>query len=235
MQRFWDNAEIEPVVAGFRIALDGRPVHIPGGSELQLPTRALAEAVAAEWQAAGGRKGGRTSYADLPLTRIAGTGQVRIAPDPEPVVLELARYAESDLLCYRAADPPALVARQAERWQPWLDWAAARHGARLIVTTGIVHVPQPAESLAALAAALAALGPYALAALGVAVPAMGSLVLGLALADGALAGAEAHALATLDETFQEEFWGTDAEALARRRRIGDDVLVAARFLEMLRA
>jgi chaperone required for assembly of F1-ATPase len=235
MQRFWETAEIEPVAAGWRIVLDGRPVHIPGGAELHLPGRALAAAVAAEWQAAGGRKGGRTSYAELPLTRIAGTGQVRIAPDPEPVVLELARYGETDLLCYRAAQPAALVERQARRWQPWLDWAAARYGARLTVTTGVVHVPQPAEALAALAAALSALGPMGLAALGVAVPALGSLVLGLALAEGALAAAEAHALATLDETFQEEFWGTDEEALARRRRIGEDIAVAAHFLELLRA
>jgi chaperone required for assembly of F1-ATPase len=235
MLRFWESAEVEPTPAGFRIALDGKPVRLPGGTELCLPTRKLAEAVAAEWQVAGGRKGGRTSYADLPLTRIAGTGQVRIAPDPEPVVLELARYGESDLLCYRAAAPEALVARQAERWQPWLDWAARHYGARLSVTTGIVHVPQPAEALAALAAALAKLQPLALAALGVAVPALGSLVLGLALAEGALGPAEAYALATLDEAYQEEFWGADAEALARRQRIGEEVAVAARLLELLRA
>jgi len=234
MQRFWDSAAIEPVGAGWRILLDGKSVYIPGGTELHLPGRRLAGAVAAEWQAAGGHKGGRTSFADLPLTRIAGTAQVRIAPDPEPVVLELARYGESDLLCYRAAQPEALVRRQQARWQPWLDWAATRFGAPLAVATGIVHVTQPVESLAALAAALATHGPYALAALGVAVPALGSLVLGLALAEGALDAAEAHALATLDETFQEEFWGTDAEALARRRRIGDEVAVAARFLDLLR-
>lgn len=234
MQRFWESAGIEPVAAGWRIVLDGKPVRIPGGIELHLPGRALAEAVAAEWQVAGGHKGGRTSFAELPLTRIAGTARVRIAPDPEPMVLELVRYGETDLLCYRAAAPAALVVRQAERWQPWLDWAVARHGARLSVTTGVVHVAQPAEALAALAAALAALGPYALAALGVAVPALGSLVLALALADGVLAAAEAHALATLDEAFQEEFWGSDEEALARRRRIGEEVAVAARFLELLR-
>lgn len=235
MQRFWETAEIAPTDSGWRIVLDGRPVHIPGGTELHLPSRALAQAVAAEWQAAGGRKGGRTSFAELPLTRFAGTGQVRIAPDPEPVVLELARFGEADLLCYRAAEPPALAQRQQRRWQPWLDWTAARHGARLHVATGIVHVAQPPEALAALAAALAAVGPYGLAALGVAVPALGSVVLGLALAEGALTAAEAHALATLDETYQEEFWGSDAQALARRRQIGDDVALAGRFLELLRA
>ena len=235
MQRFWETAEIAPIASGWRIQLDGRSVHLPGGAELRVPGRPLAEAIAAEWQAAGGGKGGRTSFDDLPLTRIAGTGQVRIAPDPEPMVLELARYGETDLLCYRAAEPPALVARQAQQWQPWLDWVAARHLAGLAVTVGVVPVAQPPEALAALAVALAALGPYALAALGIAVPALGSLVLGLALADGALGATAAHATATLDERFQEEFWGEDAEALARRRRIGEDIAIAARFLELLRA
>ncbi len=235
MQRFWEAAQVAPIGACWRILLDGRAVHLPGGAELRLPGRALAEAVAAEWQAAGGGKGGKTSFADLKLTRIAGTGQVRIAPDPEPMALELVRYGETDLLCYRAVEPAALAARQAAAWQPWLDWLAARHGAQLAVTVGVVPVAQPPDALAALAAALAALGPYALAALGIAVPALGSLVLGLALADGVIAAEAAHRAAILDETFQAEFWGEDAEALARRRRIGEDIAVAARFLELLRA
>jgi chaperone required for assembly of F1-ATPase len=235
MKRFWETAtaETQPT-GGWRILLDGRPVRIPGGPELALPTATLAEAVAEEWQAAGGGRGGETSYEALPLTRIAGTAQARIAPDPEPVVLELARYAETDLLCYRADAPEALVRRQRELWQPWVDWTAERHGARLRVTTGIVHVPQEPEALAALAAAVAAHGPHALAALGLAIPALGSLVLGLALAEGLLSAAEAHALALLDETFQAEAWGYDAEAEARRARIGVEVAQAVRFLHLLR-
>ncbi len=236
MQRFWDGARSEELDGAWRILLDNRPVRIPGGAELRLPNPRLAEAVAEEWRgAAGGRKGGKTSYADLPLTRIAGTGQVRIAPDPELMVLELTRYGETDLLCYRAETPAELAARQAAAWQPWLDWAAARHGARLLPTTGVMHVSQPVDALAALAAALARIGPYGLAALGIAVPALGSLVLGLALAERVLPAEQAHGLASLDETFQEEFWGTDEEALARRRRIGEDIAVAARFLELLHA
>jgi len=234
MKRFWDSAEIAPAAGGWQVTLDGRPMRVPGGAPLTLPAEPLARAVAAEWQAAGGARGGETSYADLPLTRIAGTGQERIAPDPEPVVLEIARYGESDLLCYRAPDPAALALRQRDRWQPWLDWADRRFGARLLVTVGVTYVAQPVEALAALAAAVAAYDPLALAALGVAVPALGSLVLGLALADGALDAASAHALAILDETFQEEFWGTDADTLARRRRVAEDLAVAARFRELLR-
>jgi chaperone required for assembly of F1-ATPase len=234
MKRFWDNAGIAPAAGGWQVALDGRPMLVPGGAALTLPTERLARAVAAEWQQAGGGKGGETSFADLPLTRIAGTGQERIAPNPEPVVLELARYGESDLLCYRAPEPPALARRQRERWQPWLDWAERRHRARLTVAHGIAYVPQPTQALAALAGAVAAHEPQALAALGVAVPALGSLVLGLALADGALDAAEAHALSILDESFQEEFWGTDAAALARRRHVGEDIQAAARVLALLR-
>lgn len=235
MKRFWDRATAERHPDGWRVTLDGKPVRVPSGAALSLPSRGLAEAVATEWQAAGGGPGGTLSYADLPLTRIAGTGQERIAPNPEPVILELARYGESDLLCYRASHPQELVQRQAEHWQPWLNWADRSLGARLRVTTGVVYVPQSARALAALAAAVAAFDPFALAALGVAVPALGSLVLALALAGRRLDAAEAHRLATLDETFQEEYWGAEDEAVARRRRIGEDVAVAARVLELLRA
>lgn len=235
MKRFWDRAELAPHVDGYQVTLDGKPVRVPNGDPLSLPNLALARAVAAEWQAAGGGKGGEMSYADLPLTRIAGTGQERIAPNPEPVILELARYGESDLLCYRADKPQELVQRQAELWQPWLDWAGDTLGARLRVTVGVVHVPQPPEALAVLAAALASYDPLALAALGVAVPALGSLVLGLALASGRLDAGEAHRLAALDELFQEEYWGAEPEAVARRRRIEGDIAAAGRLLELLRA
>jgi chaperone required for assembly of F1-ATPase len=234
MKRFWDIATVEPAEGGWQVALDGRPMRVPGGAVLTLPTAALARAVAEEWQAAGGGKGGDTSFAELPLTRIAGTGQERVAAQREPVILELARYAESDLLCYRAAGPSALAARQQAAWQPWLDWAERRHGAKLRVTTGVTYVAQPTESLAALAAAVAAYGAQSLAALGVAVPALGSLVLGLALAEGVLDAARAHALGCLDEMFQEQFWGADAEASARRARVAADVAVAGRFLALLR-
>lgn len=237
MKRFWDHAALAPAgtVDGWQVMLDGKPVRVPGGGPLLLPVPALAEAVAAEWQAAGGAKGGEMSYADLPLTRIAGTGQERIAPNPEPVVLELAQYAQSDLLCYRAEHPTALIARQAAHWQPWLDWADRRFGARLVATQGIVHVPQDPQALAALAGAVAGLHPFSLAALGVAVPALGSLVLGLALASGELDHETAVRLSMLDELFQEEFWGADAEAVRRRASVAADVAVAARFLELLRA
>ncbi len=234
MKRFWDTATIEPAAEGYAILLDGSRMHLPGGAVLYVGAEPLARAIAEEWQTAGGAKGGEMSFADTKLTRIAGTAQQRIAPDPAPTIDAIARYAESDLLCYRAEAPEALVLRQAREWQPWLDWAALTYDAPLRISTGIAYVRQHRGSLAALRRAVAALDTPALAALGVAVPALGSLVLGLALTEGRLDAATAHALGCLDELFQAEAWGEDAEAAARRRAIADDVGIAARFLGLSR-
>lgn len=234
MKRFWDTAAAEPDPAGFRVTLDGKPVRLPGGTPLLVGSAALAAAIAAEWSLAGGRKGGEMSPADIPLTRLAGTAQERIAPDPAPTVEGLARYAETDLLCYRAEDRK-LAALQAVEWQPLLDWAALQHDAPLRVTTGLMPVPQPPEAIAALRRAVAALGAIELTALGILTPGFGSLVLGLAVLAGRLDAAEAHRLAILDETFQEEFWGLDEEAAARRRRIAGEVATAERLLHLARA
>jgi chaperone required for assembly of F1-ATPase len=235
MKRFWDTADVAAAGDGWSVQLDGKPLRLPGGAALRVPARALAEAIAAEWQAAGGARGGTTSYADLPLTRLAGTAQERVVQDPEPVALAIARYGETDLLCYRADRPAALVQRQAERWQPWLDWAAKRFGATLRSTSGLVHVAQPPEALAVLAAAVAAQPAWRLAGLGVAIPALGSLVLGLAVAEFALAADEAYEVSVLEERFQAELWGEDAEASARRAQIRAEVEVAGRFMALAEA
>ncbi|GIX10297.1 ATP12 family chaperone protein [Elioraea sp.] len=232
MRRFWERAEAVPREGGWGVALDGRALRLPSGTTLSVPTRALAEAIAEEWQAAGGAKGAEVRLAALGVTRVIATAIDRVAPDPEATVAALAKYGAADLLCYRAEFPPELAARQAERWQPLLDWAALALDAPLVVTAGVVPVAQPPAALAALRGALARRSPVALAALGVAVPALGSLVLGLALADGRIGPEEAHALATLDEAFQAEEWGEDAEAAARLAAIAADVRLAARILAL---
>lgn len=209
-------------------------MRLPGGSVLRVGPPRLAAAIVAEWQAAGREPGGEMDWADVPLTTLAGTAQERIAPDPAPTAASLAAYGQTDLLCYRAADIPALAARQAEEWQPWLDWSARQLDAPLLVTAGIMHVAQPAESLASLARAVAAMDAHALAALGVAVPSLGSLVLALAMAKGALAPLDAHRIATLDERHQAEFWGTDAEAAARMAKVEAEILLAGRYLVLSR-
>jgi chaperone required for assembly of F1-ATPase len=234
VKRFWDTATIEPTDTRFSILLDGKPMHLPGGGVLRIEGEVLARAIADEWQAAGGGKGGEMSFADTPLTRLAGTAQQRIAPDPAPTVDAIARYAESDLLCYRAESPAELVRRQAQAWQPWLDWAALTYDAPLRISTGVAYVKQHRGAIAALRAVVAGLDVPALTALGVAVPAMGSLVLGLALAEGRLDAATAHALGALDELFQAEQWGEDAEAEARRHAVAADISLAARFLALTR-
>jgi chaperone required for assembly of F1-ATPase len=234
MKRFWDSAATTPQPGGFGVSLDGRPVRLPGGAPLVVDRAPLAEAIAEEWSAAGGgARGGEMSMHDMPLTRLVGTAQERIAPDPAAMIDGLARYAESDLLCYRAEDPQ-LAAREAAEWQPLLDWAALHHDAPLRVTAGIMPVRQDAAPVAALRAAVAARNPLELAALGVLVPALGSLVLGLAVVEGRLEAAEAHRLAILDETFQEEFWGLDREAAERRTRIAGEIAIVARLLALAR-
>jgi chaperone required for assembly of F1-ATPase len=233
MKRFWDKASVEATAEGFRVLLDGRPVRLPGGAPLSVGPPALAAAVAAEWNAAGGAKGGEMSQEDLPLTRLAGTAQEKLAADPAPMIEGLAKYGETDLLCFRAEDS-RLAAHEAAHWQPLLDWCAEALGAPLTVTTGIIAPEQPASSLAALRRAMAEEDPFGLVALGLLVPAYGSLVLGLAVLRGRLAAAEAFRLSHLGESFQEAFWGEDAEALARRARIAAEVTLAERLLALAR-
>ncbi|HEX2942232.1 MAG TPA: ATP12 family protein, partial [Rhodopila sp.] len=220
--------------AGHEILLDGRPMRLPSGNRLLIGAPRLAAAVAAEWQAAGGGKGQEMSFNDTPLTRLAGTAQERIASDPAPVVDAIARYGETDLLCYRADNPRELAQRQAQHWQPWLDWAALTYDAPLRVTVGIAHIHQHHDSISALRRAVAALDADALAALGIAVPALGSLVLGLAIAGGALDAETAFSLSALDELFQAEQWGEDEEAAARRAGLKADVALAGRYIDLTR-
>jgi chaperone required for assembly of F1-ATPase len=232
MKRFWDRAEVVALDGRYAIRLDGRPMRLPGRAVLALESRALADAIAEEWQAAGGGKGGILQAEELPLTRLAGTAQERVVPNPGLTIEALLKYGATDLLCYEAEGPEGLVALQAERWEPWLAWVARVHGARLIRVRGVMPVDQPDEAIAALRMALTSLPAAALAGLGVLVPATGSLVLGLAVAGGALGADEAHALAALDELYQAEKWGEDREAVTRRRHVAEDIAVAARFMAL---
>ena len=235
MRRFWDEASVGRDGSGLVVLLDGKPMRIPGGSPLVLHGEALAEAIAAEWRAAGGEKGGQLSMDDVPLTRLAGTAQDRVEPNRLAVAAGLAAYGESDLLCYRAENPQALVLRQAREWQPWLDWLRRTHGVRLQPTEGIRHVAQDPAALTRIGQLYAAMPTYALGALGIAVPAMGSAVLGLALEAGALEAEEAYRVSSLDELFQREQWGEDAEASARLEQVLADIRLAERFMRLSRA
>jgi len=234
VKRFWDDVSLAEDAGEFRVLLDGKAMHLPNGGVLRVGPPALAAAIAEEWRQAGGQKGGEMSYLDTPLTRVAGTARERIARDPAPTADAIARYGETDLLCYRAEIPRELADRQARLWQPLLDWAALTFDAPLRVTAGVVPEKQHRDSVNALRLVVGGYDPYVLAGLGIAVPALGSLILGLALAEGRLDAAEAHALGALEEFFQVEQWGEDDEAARRRANVAADIALAARFMRLAR-
>ncbi|MEQ1866140.1 MAG: ATP12 family protein [Micropepsaceae bacterium] len=228
-KRFYTSVDVKGVTPPFAILLDTKPIKTPAGHALAAPTRILAGAVADEWRA-------QTEYIvpdAMPLTKALNTALDRVAANRDAVVDDLAKYATDDLLCYRAAHPEELVRRQSAAWDPWLDWAAERYGARLTVVVGVVHVDQPIEALTRLRAAIAAHDEFRLTALHTAVTLTGSAVLGLAFAAKALTAEETLAAAHIDETYQAELWGRDAEAEIVRIRRLDELRAARRFIDAL--
>jgi chaperone required for assembly of F1-ATPase len=224
-KRFWTSASAEAVPGGFEVRLDARSLKTPGKHDLILPTRALAEAIAAEWDA----QQGQIKPSRMPMTRFANSAVEKVAPQFDAVVGEVAGYGASDLLCYRATAPRALIDRQAAGWDPLLAWAAQTLGAPLTVTSGVMPVAQPQTSLATLRAAVAAATPFQLVALHDLVAISGSLVLGLAVAQGRLEAETAFALSRIDEHWQAELWGPDEEATAMEARKHADFAAASRF------
>jgi len=231
MKRFYRTAAVAEDEAGYALTLDGRVARTPARNVLAVPSRALAEAICAEWQAQPDTIDPRS----MRLTRLANTAIDRVRDRREDVIGEIARYAETDLLCYRAAEPAELVARQSAAWQPLLDWLARRYDSTLTVTDTGTPTPQPAHAIAALRGALAAFDAYTLTALHVVTAAAGSLVIALALAENEIEAERAFELSQLDEAFQMTQWGEDAEAAARRAALRADLLMAARFMELCRA
>lgn len=227
MKRFYKEVGVE----GRSVLLDGRRVKTPRGDDPALPTVALAQAVAAEWRA----QGEEIVPADMPLTKLANTAIDGIVPRRDEVIAEIVAFARHDHLCYRTDRPAELVRRQNAAWDSLLDWAAQRFGAPLVVVHGVMSVAQPEASIAALRRAVEAHDPFALAALHVAASICGSLVLALALAQGHVTAGEAFALSQIDERFQAEKWGLDAEAEARARLLAAELDAAARFMDLARS
>ncbi|MCP1195190.1 hypothetical protein NKW84_04855 [Acetobacter senegalensis] len=233
-KRFWKQASVVPDGAGYAVQLDGRPVRLPERTPLRVESRALADALAEEWQAAGKEAGGLFRPEDLPLTGIVGSMLERIPAQWEGVVESLLAYAGSDLLCYRAENWSDLARLQKEQWTPWLDWCCKRFDAPLEVSEGIMPIAQPAETFNALRRVLEQTTPAQLAALSVAVPALGSLVLGLALVEQQADPETLVACATLDERAQMQRWGEDTEITDRIAALVREVSDAARFLALSR-
>jgi len=230
MKRFYKNVTVDETGDGFRFLLDGKPVQTPARQPLLLPTRALAEAIAEEWRA----QGDEMLPLAMPLTRLVNAVLDGVRATRADVIAAILRFGENDLLSYRAEAPVALVARQLD-WNIYLDWAAERHGARLAVTSGIRHVEQSAETLAALRLAVSGLSDFHLAALHVLASVTGSLVLGLAVLDGRLTADEAFALSRLDDSYQADRWGIDREAEQRAGRLAAEMGHAAELISLSRA
>ena len=226
MKRFWTSVTLDSDQV---IRLDGKPVRTPGRRPLTLPQPGLAEAVAEEWRAVGDTVDPRL----MTLTGLANAAIDRIEPDPSTFASSLAAFAESDLLCYRAESPSALVERQAALWDPLLDWARTRYDVHFEVTAGIMHRPQPPATLIRLRDAVAARTAFELAGLSPIVTISGSLVAALALIEHAATAEAVWRAAELDEDFQAEQWGRDPlseAALESRRR---DFDAGVRFLGLL--
>ena len=218
-RRFYAAAAITRHEQGFAVTLDGKLARTPGRNLLAVPERAVAEALAVEWQA----QGEYIDPATMPLTRIVNSALDRVSREMEPVRAEIVKYAASDLVCYRGQGPQSLVAAQEAAWSPVLGWAREALGARFVLTQGIIAVNQPAESLTAVAAALADLDPLRLAAVHVVTTLTGSALIALAVLRWAFTPEAAWAAAHVDEDWQMKQWGRDEMALQRR---------AARWREM---
>ena len=229
-KRFYKVASVGEAGGGFEVLLDGTSVKTPAKRALVVPSRALAEALAAEWTA----QGDTIDPAAMPLTKLVNVAIDRVADEPGPVADEIAKYSGSDLVCYRAGNPEGLVAAQSEAWNPVIDWAREELGARFICSEGVQHVAQSAEALAAVRAAIGTIkSPLALAALASATALSGSALIALALARGRLSADEAWNAAHVDEHWNIARWGEDEEAVQRLASRRADFDAAAKVLGLV--
>jgi chaperone required for assembly of F1-ATPase len=231
MKRFWTSAQAVTQEGGWSIRLDGRVVRTPGRAVLSVPGEGLARAIVAEWDAQGEAIDPRT----MPMTGFANATIDQVLPAIGDFRGQIALYAESDLLCYRASEPQELGAAQAVAWDPLLDWARARHAIAFAVTAGVLPVDQPARTLAALRGAVEALDPWLLAGVATLTQLSGSLVAALALIEGAGDAEGLWAAVTVDERWQAEQWGADEEATEQLNARYVDFSHAAHYCALIRA
>ena len=230
-KRFYKAAGVEERGGQFHVVLDGRPIRTPKKNTVAVPARALGEAIAAEWEA----QAEQIDPATMPLTRYANTILDGIVGREAEIRADIAKYAGTDLLCYRADASQELVEAQAARWDPLLAWARSDLSMPLVATQGMMPVAQQADTLTRAEAALAGLDAFRLAAMHTMTTLMGSVVLALAVLKGRVTAQEAWEIAHVDEDWQIRKWGEDAEAAARRQRRWEEMQAAERMLGLLRA
>jgi chaperone required for assembly of F1-ATPase len=226
MKRFYREVTVDLGELGYRILLDGRPMRTPAKQALAVPTARLAEALADEWR----EQRDRIRPDTMPLTRLASTAIDRMPAQRQAAIEEVIGYADTDLVCYRAAEPFELVQRQHHAWQPMVEWLSQTYGVRLVVTTSILPLVQPAAAHALLRDVIEELDDWPLVGMHAASTALGSLVLGLGLLRGRLDAEAALAASLLDELYEIERWGSDVEAERRHQALRRDVNGAACFL-----
>lgn len=229
MKRFWTDVSVAAADGGYGIALDGKPVRTPGRLPLVVPSAPLAEAIADEWRSVEGEIRPQA----MPLTGLANAAIERIAPDRPAFAAGLSRYAESDLLCYRAVDPAPLVERQQAAWDPLLAWARGRYDVHFGTVAGVMPRPQPPTTLARLHDAVTARTAFELAALAPIVTVTGSLVLALAQLEGAIDPDAAWSAARIDDDWQAEMWGRDELAERTTAAHRADFDAGVRMLKLL--
>ena len=229
MKRFWKEVSLAGQGEEWSIHLDERPVKTPARAPLSVPTKALAEAIVEEWSGVEAEIDPRA----MALTGFANAAIDRVSADREAFADGIAKYAEADLACYRAEGPRGLVSRQEEQWDKLLAWARRRFDVDFTTTTGLIHVDQPPATVERLAHAVSTLDPFRLAALQSLVTIGGSLVAALAVQEKAITPAEAWEAVSLDDRWQLEQWGADAEAEAALENRRRDFLAAAHFLHLL--
>lgn len=228
-RRFYNTVEVREADGGFEVTLDGRILRSPRGGKLVAPTRAIAQMCAEEWAA----QGEHIEMAAMHVTRLAFTAIEAIPPTRDAVADQIAQYAGSDLLCYFADSPAALVARHETQWGPMLDRARDEIGLVFLRTSGIQHQAQPEETLARVKALALELDDFALAGLAFGAPLFGSTILAFALQRGWIDGDQAMELSRLDETFQEEQWGVDEEAAERAANLKLEARMLDRWFRAL--
>ncbi len=226
MKRFYEHVEISDDRG---ILLDGKPVRTPKRALLILPGDKLAKAVADEWRAQGEKVDPRS----MPCTGLSNAAIDVIAPDPINFAANLTAYADTDALCYRAVDPPELIARQDKEWDPMIEWARRHYDARFVMISGIIHQPQPPASVAKLSAAVEVFNSFALAGLAPIVTIGGSLIAALALFEGTVSAQHAFDICHLDELWQAQKWGEDYFGTQTREAHRAEFYAAARFLALL--
>lgn len=230
-KRFWQSVDVASSDEGYAVRLDGRTLRTPAKAAFVVPSRALAEAAAAEWAA----QEGEIHPGKMPVTRAINSAIDKVTPQRVAVLDMLLSYAETDLVCYRAEGPAGLVARQTEAWDPCLAWVRDRFGVEMLAVAGVMHFPQPAEVGAVFRAHVTPWSAHKITGLHDLVTLSGSFVLGLAVAEGRFDAAEAWALSCVDEDWQAAQWGRDDEAEAASAEKAQGFAAAARYLSLLDA